>query len=475
MEQTIISVIVPIYKVERYLRQCVDSILNQTHSALEVILVDDGSPDGSGKICDEYAARDSRVRVIHKKNGGLSDARNAGIDIARGDYIAFVDSDDWLEPDTYESMLAAMEKYQAKLVCAGRFDNSDETGACTVGLCPEKEELLPAVPLVRKIFHWDHMDAAAWDKLYARELFREIRYPVGRVMEDIPTTYRLVLLAGGGVLLPKPVYHYRCRSGSITYSAVSERNFHLSENAAMVYEDISRTVPELIPDARYLLTCTLRSNIQTVEISEKGAKQRFAAQYRRCKRDLRAQTGFFLRTDAFSVKEKVELLATSVGRKFGYYFFNGCNVHTAIIHSPLRFVNAARTNNKKTIKIRYRKTGGNMKKKYECWIALAISFVVSLSACGSAKHVHSYNEVAAVKGKCTVNGVAEHYDCVCGMHFLFTGDGYEEVSYEDLLTPPEHTLGAETAEVKADCLTDGTGRRFSCRCGLRYLQGRRTH
>lgn len=313
MEQTVISVIVPIYKVEQYLRQCVDSILNQTHSALEVILVDDGSPDGSGKICDEYAARDSRVRVIHKKNGGLSDARNAGIDIARGDYIAFVDSDDWLEPDTYESMLAAMEKYQAKLVCAGRFDNSDETGSCTVGLCPEKEELLPAVPLVRKIFHWDHMDAAAWDKLYARELFREIRYPVGRVMEDIPTTYRLVLLAGGGVLLPKPVYHYRCRSGSITYSAVSERNFHLSENAAMVYEDILKTVPELVPDARYLLTCTLRSNIQTVEISEKGAKQRFAAQYRRCKRDLRAQTGFFLRTDAFSVKEKVELLATSVG------------------------------------------------------------------------------------------------------------------------------------------------------------------
>lgn len=143
MEQRVISVIVPIYKVEQYLRQCVDSILNQTHRALEVILVDDGSPDGSGKICDEYAARDSRVRVIHKENGGLSDARNAGIDIARGDYIAFVDSDDWLEPDTYESMLAAMEKYQAKLVCAGRFDNSDETGACTVGLCPEKEELLP--------------------------------------------------------------------------------------------------------------------------------------------------------------------------------------------------------------------------------------------------------------------------------------------------------------------------------------------
>ena len=313
MEQRVISVIVPIYKVEQYLRQCVDSILNQTHRALEVILVDDGSPDGSGKICDEYAAQDSRVHVIHKENGGLSDARNAGIDIALGDYIAFVDSDDWLEPDTYESMLAAMDKYHAKLVCAGRFNNNEETGSCTVGLCPEKEELLPAVPLVQKIFHWDHMDAAAWDKLYARELFREIRYPVGRVMEDIPTTYRLVLLAGGGVLLPKPVYHYRCRSGSITYSAVSERNFHLSQNAAMVYEDICRTVPELIPDARYLLTCTLRSNIQTVEIDQGDAKKRFVSEYRRCRRELWGQTGFYLSSPAFSVKDKVELLATSMG------------------------------------------------------------------------------------------------------------------------------------------------------------------
>ena len=112
-----------------------------------------------------------------------------------------------------------------------------------------------------------------------------------------------------------------------------------------------------------------------------------------------------------------------------------------------------------------------MKKKYQCWIALAISFVVSLSACGSAKHVHSYDEVAAVKGKCTVNGVAEHYDCVCGMHFLFTGDGYEEVSYEDLLTPPEHTLGAETAEVKADCLTDGIKAYSTCAdCGKFFVR-----
>ena len=105
--KTLISVIVPVYKVEQYLPQCVESILNQTYRNLELILVDDGSPDGCGKICDAYAEKDSRVRVIHKKNGGLSDARNAGLNAASGDYLSFIDGDDWIEPDTYAASMAA--------------------------------------------------------------------------------------------------------------------------------------------------------------------------------------------------------------------------------------------------------------------------------------------------------------------------------------------------------------------------------
>lgn len=313
MEHTLISVIVPIYRVEKYLSQCVDSILNQTYKNLEVILVDDGSPDGCGQICDAYAAKDSRVRVIHKENGGLSDARNAGIDIARGDYLAFADSDDWLEPDAYEAMLAAMERHGARLVCAGRLDEDEETGESTVGLCPEQESLLPAVPLVRKIFHWDHMDSAAWDKLYARELFDEIRYPVGKIMEDVPTTYRLVLRAGGGVLLPKPVYHYRHRAGSITASGVSEKTFHFVEHTEKICRDICQNAPELIPDARYLRVYSLRFMVLALEISDKETKQRYAAQYRRFRRELLQQSGFFLKTGDFTPKEKVELTAAALG------------------------------------------------------------------------------------------------------------------------------------------------------------------
>ena len=115
MKNETISVIVPVYKVEPYLRECVDSIINQTYKNLEIILVDDGSPDNCGAICDEYAAKDSRVRVIHKENGGVSSARNAGIEAATGDYIGFVDSDDWIEPDMYENLLESLQRENAEI------------------------------------------------------------------------------------------------------------------------------------------------------------------------------------------------------------------------------------------------------------------------------------------------------------------------------------------------------------------------
>ena len=116
----LISVIVPVYNVEKYLGKCVDSILAQTYENLEIILVEDGTKDNSGAICDAYAAKDSRIRVIHKENGGLSSARNAGMDIARGEYFGFVDSDDWIEPKMYETLLNLAEKYHADLVCGSR-------------------------------------------------------------------------------------------------------------------------------------------------------------------------------------------------------------------------------------------------------------------------------------------------------------------------------------------------------------------
>ena len=176
-QDALISVIVPVYKVEQYLPKCVESILAQTYTNLEILLVDDGSPDNCGAICEEYARKDPRIKVIHKENGGLSSARNAALDIARGEYIGFVDSDDWIQPEMYETLLSGIKKNDADMAYGGRYDVDGNTGEKTIGLCPQKEECISGMEMLGRVFVWDHCDSAAWDKLYHRSLFEQIRYP----------------------------------------------------------------------------------------------------------------------------------------------------------------------------------------------------------------------------------------------------------------------------------------------------------
>lgn len=314
MEQDIlISVIVPVYNVEQYLPKCVDSILNQTYRNLEVILVDDGTKDSSDRICDAYALQDPRVRVIHKRNGGLSSARNAGIDIASGEYIGFIDSDDWIAPEMYEIMLEAAVKNNTKLVCAGRYDVDGETGAETIGLCPPADEVISGVELVRRIFTWQNIDSAAWDKLYHRSLFREIRYPVGIVSEDTPVTYRIALDAGRASMVHKPVYYYLHRPGSITTASVTEKTFHFSRNAEKVYADIRERAPELEPEARYFRVRSLAYNVISLDLAGASAREQFRDQEQQSRMLLREQIGFILTSPLFSVKEKRDDLLLACG------------------------------------------------------------------------------------------------------------------------------------------------------------------
>lgn len=202
-----ISVIVPVYKVEAYLHRCVDSILGQTFTDFELILVDDGSPDDCPVICDEYAGKDSRVHVIHLENGGPSAARNAGIDwaFANSDsqWLTFVDSDDWIHPEMLERLLnAAVESNVAVSICGY---------AETTGEEPEihAEDLIPEIWSPEDFFIEHNVNVAvAWGKLYRRECFRIIRYPVGKIHEDEFTTYQVLFQLNKVAVIPGQMYWY---------------------------------------------------------------------------------------------------------------------------------------------------------------------------------------------------------------------------------------------------------------------------
>ena len=312
-QEPLISVIVPVYKVPQYLEQCVDSILCQTYENLEILLVDDGSPDHCGAICDGYARKDSRVRVIHKENGGLSSARNAGLDAARGDYVAFADSDDWVEPDAYRAMLELAQKYQVSLVCAGRYDYSEKRETRKPGLCPMREEVLSAEEMLGRLLIWDQCDSAAWDKLYARSLFEGIRYPLGKYYEDIGTTYLVVEKAEKVAMLPVPVYNYRHRSNSITMAPLTAKTFHMEQLTEVVCPNIVKKFPGLKRQAEFLRVRSLRYSVITGELSDPGSREPFRRQLARSRKELRSHTWFLLFSPLFSRTERMQNLALAWG------------------------------------------------------------------------------------------------------------------------------------------------------------------
>lgn len=215
MNIPLISVIVPVYNVEQYLSKCVDSILGQTYTNLEVILVDDGSPDNCGRICDEYAAKDNRVKVIHKENGGLSDARNAAIEVAQGEFITFVDSDDFVSSDYVETLYELAEKHNSQMAVAWP-ETFQEGNEPTRRQHNYLEKEFDCMKGIEKMFYQELFDTPAWCKIYHRSLFEAgIRYPYGLLYEDLPTTYLLMLKAKKVAFCNHIIYYYLLRKNSI--------------------------------------------------------------------------------------------------------------------------------------------------------------------------------------------------------------------------------------------------------------------
>ncbi len=214
MEIDLISVVIPIYNVEQYLKKCIDSVINQTYNNIEIILVDDGSPDDCGNICDEYAKKDSRIKVIHKINGGLSDARNAGIEIASGKYITFIDSDDIVENDYIEYLYKLLKKYNTKISICSYYVITEDNKKIDYGK-DYKEQIMAKEECLERMLCEEGFSVSAWAKMYDIQLFNNVRYPYGKICEDNGTTYKLIdqvdKVAYGNI----PKYYYLKRSGSI--------------------------------------------------------------------------------------------------------------------------------------------------------------------------------------------------------------------------------------------------------------------
>lgn len=210
-----ISIIVPIYKVEQFLCRCVDSILNQTYRNLEIFLVDDGSPDKCGLICDDYAEKDSRIKVIHKLNGGLSDARNVALDLVSGEFVMFVDSDDWIEPNACEDLMELLNQFDADIVSFGMVEIY-QSGQKKCKFANYPRIITPSYGIQCMISFNEFVGNFAWNKIYKTALFSGIRYPKGMLYEDQGTTYKVFNKAKKIYLCDKVLYYYWQRNDSIT-------------------------------------------------------------------------------------------------------------------------------------------------------------------------------------------------------------------------------------------------------------------
>lgn len=255
MKNVLVSVIVAVYNVELYLRECTESIINQSYSNLEIILVDDGSTDNSSKLCDEYEKIDKRIVALHKKNGGLSSARNAGIDIARGQYICFVDGDDWLEPCYIECFIDKASP--GSIVCCGY---NLQYKRKTISNIPTQIEL-NFNNFIDRLFSsaldvytnngLEFIGNYAWNKIYPRDFFKSIRYPEGLNFEDIYISIDILKLSKSIKIIPFANYNYRMRDNSIVHIK-SKTNYLDNIKARLKQENDIKEFPNLFQKARII-------------------------------------------------------------------------------------------------------------------------------------------------------------------------------------------------------------------------------
>lgn len=241
----LISVVLPIYNVKKYLNKCMNSVLKQTYKNIEIIMVDDGSTDGSGEYCEVLAGKDDRIIVYHKTNGGLSDARNYGIARSKGKYITCVDSDDYIDEDYVDYLFQLIVKYDTRMsICQHRVV-SEKNYIKDYGSFGD--EKMSSVNCIERMLYHDIIDTSAWAKMYEKSLFDDIKYPKGKLYEDIATTYKLFIKSSSIAVGYESKYNYIIRKTSIVNSEFNIGKFDLLDMTDKMAKDVKNEFPELMP------------------------------------------------------------------------------------------------------------------------------------------------------------------------------------------------------------------------------------
>lgn len=276
----LISVIVPVYKVEAYLDKCIQSIVDQTYRNLEIILVDDGSPDNCGTMCDAWEAKDSRIRVIHKKNGGLSDARNAGMAIATGEYMGFIDSDDFIAPDMYRLLLERMEADGSDIAACG-VEMVREDGTPCGMLTPAGDHVLERHQALEAIIREQPLKQPVWYKLYKADLFRDIHFAVGKYHEDVFWSWQVMARATRVSVFAAPCYFYLQRGGSIMGAGFSLKRLDALEAKCLRQDYLNAHAPELAHTGRrdLFFTCLYMGQLALLHLDRDDQTEAFSRLY----------------------------------------------------------------------------------------------------------------------------------------------------------------------------------------------------
>lgn len=254
----LITVVIPIYNVEKYLRKCIDSVIDQSYKNIEIILVDDGSPDNCGKICDEYKVKDQRIKVIHKPNGGLSDARNAGINIAKGKYITFIDSDDYILEDCIQTLYNNIKKSNKDISIGQIQILKNENSLHSKQVTHEETRCYDTSVSLEKLLYNTEYTSNMAGKLFKTVLFEKIKFPFGKKYEDLATVYKIIANSNGVVVTNKFVYRYlSTREGSIMNEKFSETRMDSVYFAEEILKFIKDNYNNIInsANARLLIEC----------------------------------------------------------------------------------------------------------------------------------------------------------------------------------------------------------------------------